>query len=141
MAEENNGMSQEMLAALLNSGPDGTAGPPYNPKTQGEGASKAVLTYLEQRDDFQSGDIVRQRESLAMNRHTTPPHAWAFVKYLEKEERIVIKVPQYFEIDCVLAQLDSEGDAVLMVADSHRFEAYPKDELEKYGAEAAKAIN
>lgn len=138
-------MNAEQLAAIQRMLEGGAAeGPPYNPKKESETIAADLALYFEVRDDFQPGQIVRQRIGLCMQRREFHKLAYGFVKYLPEDGPdgvVIVKFPEYHRLDCVLAQTDSEGDAHFFVADSRRYEPYPQADLDAAGAEATKAIN
>lgn len=138
MPDEHGGMTEAEMNALISGGGNK---PPYNPKKHGEGAAAGCLLYMEERTPFKTGDIVRQRIGLCTNPREAHNLSWGFLKYLDEKDRFTIKGPEYFEVDCVIAQLDVEGDSHFMCTDSRRLELYPQEDLDRLGAEAAKAIN
>jgi hypothetical protein len=139
-------MTPEQLAAIqrLLEGGAAPEGPPYDPKKEAATLTADLALYFERRDDFQPGDIVRQRIGLCMQRREYSKLAYAFVQYLPTEGPdgvVVVKFPEYHRLDCVLAQSDVEGDAHFFIADSRRYELYPQADLDAASAEAKKAIN
>lgn len=137
MADEGQTMTQQELEALL----AGSGNPPYNPKKEAAVLARDVALYHEGREPFEQGQIVRQRIGLCVQQRKFAAMAYGFVQYLDEKDVVVVKFPEYHNLDCVLAQPDVEGDAHFFLADSRRYEAYPQDDLEAAGAEASKAVN
>lgn len=133
----NEEMSAEDIAALL-SGGLAPKGPPYNPQKQAALMTASAELYLNP-TRLEPKQIVRQRIGLCVNRREFQPTAFVFVKYLM--EPIVVNLPTYHHLNCVLGQADHEGDLQFILADAARFEVYPEEDLERLGAEASKAIN
>lgn len=135
-------MTPEQLKAIQAMLEGGAAeGPPYNPKKEAEAIVKDLALYNERRDDFQPGQIVRQRIGLCMQRREFHKLAYGFALYLPDADVTVVKFPEYHRLDCVLTQTDTEGDAHFFLADSRRYEVYPQADLDAAAAEASKAIN
>jgi hypothetical protein len=130
-------MTQEQIEALLASG-TGPAEPPYDPVKSMEGL-KANLALYDRAPKFERGDVIRQVLGLCVQERKYAVRAYLFAKYLA--EPIVVNFPMHFDLDCVIGQPDSEGELVFTVADSHRFEPYPEEDLAAVSLEAKKAIN
>lgn len=132
-------MSQEQIAELMRTmGSSQPAMPPNNPLKDAEVMRKHLAAYTAERA-FVPGDVVRQIVGLCIQQRQFQPLAYIYVKPLEKA--IEVNGPHYHNLDCVLGHPDAEGDLQFVLADSHRFEIYPEEDLQRLGAEASKAIN
>lgn len=130
---------ERLIAGGAAGGPGGAvAGPPYDPLKSVE-TLQAHLKLYERQHDFRPGDAIRQVLGLCVQERATSVKAFVFAKYLETP--VVVNFPMHFNLDCVIGTPDSEGELLFIVADSHRFEPYPREDLESLSAEAKKAIN
>ena len=130
-------LTQEQIQQLLESGTN-QAEPPYDPAKEAANLRASLALYYRP-FVFSHGDVIRQALGLCVQERKYSVRSYVFSHYLK--EPVVVNFPMHFDIDCVIGQPDSEGELVFTVADSHRFEPYPEDELAALSLEAKKAIN
>lgn len=124
MADNDQGPDE--IERLFQSGADPRKQPgAVRTKTEVAGILTNALARYDDKAELTHGLIIREKEGLRT--FSMPGTPFIFVKYLA--ETIECKSPAYFTIDCVIAHIDRDGDALMCVADSSRWEAYPEADL------------